>query len=73
MNDSDPEFPRWQEIYQRAILETDTVQLKRRVLDAEDAIQLRLTELQGGEDAIEKAALARAAAALRVLRRTHWG
>lgn len=41
-------LPKWQELYEAAVLETDRSRLKSRIEDAQSAIDARLRELETG-------------------------
>ncbi|TAM82544.1 MAG: hypothetical protein EPN47_07730 [Acidobacteria bacterium] len=41
-------LPKWQELYEAAVLETDRSKLKSRIEDAQSAIDARLRELETG-------------------------
>jgi hypothetical protein len=60
----------WQEIYQRAMLETDRSKLWERIESAQTSIDRRLQEINAGHDSVEeRRAIRDALAGLKVLRR----
>jgi hypothetical protein len=63
-------FPKWQEPYLEALMETDERKLVKRVKLAESAILMRLRAIQGDSDTVEKQAIEDALNGLTVL--TRW-
>ena len=62
-------FPKWQEPYLEALMETDERELVRRVKLAESAILMRLRAIQSDSDMTEKQAIEDALSGLTVLKR----
>lgn len=65
--------PRWQELYQAAILELDKENLLARILAAKMAVCDRAEELDGGGDLSERTALNNAMKALCELHDLYFG
>jgi hypothetical protein len=63
--------PRWKELYQAALFETDTHQLLARIKEAERAILDRAQELLVAEESSEGRELSAALNAIRDLRRMY--
>jgi hypothetical protein len=62
-------FPKWQEPYLEALMETDERKLVKRVKLAESAILMRLRAIQSDSDTVEKQAIEDALNGLTVLKR----
>ena len=54
---NDLKFPKWQEPYLEALMETDERKLGKRVKLAESAILMRLRAIQSDSDTVEKQAI----------------
>jgi hypothetical protein len=66
---NDLKFPKWQEPYLEALMETDDRKLVERVKLAESAILMRLRAIQSDSDMTEKQAIEDALSGLSVLKR----
>jgi hypothetical protein len=66
---SELKFPKWQEPYLEALMETDDRKLVERVKLAESAIFMRLRAIQSDSDITEKQAIEDALSGLTVLKR----
>ena len=66
---NDLKFPKWQEPYLEALMETDERKLVVRVKLAESAILMRLRAIQSDSDITEKQAIEDALSGLTVLKR----
>jgi hypothetical protein len=66
-------IPKWRKLYEAAVLETNPKLIKHRAIEAEEAAELRLKELNGGRNSHEeKAALARSLQGIKCLKETEW-
>jgi hypothetical protein len=73
MSLSELEVPKWRKLYEAAVLEIDSKLVKDRAIEAEEAAELRLNELNGSVDSHEeKAALVRSLQGLKCLQETEW-
>jgi hypothetical protein len=66
---NDLKFPKWQQPYLEALMETDEQKLVKRVKLAESAILMRLRAIQSDSDTVEKQAIEDALNGLTVLKR----
>ena len=66
---NDLNFPKWQQPYLEALMETDDQKLVKRVKLAESAILMRLRAIQSDSDTVEKQAIEDALNGLTVLKR----
>jgi hypothetical protein len=73
MKDVVPKYPTWQEPYRAAVIETNPKLLKLKIAGAEQAVILRLKQLQNSADHHhEVIALTDALTALKILAETTW-
>ncbi len=68
-----PKYPIWQEPYRAAVIEANPKRLKQKIAGAEQAVILRLKQLENSADHHhELTALTDALSALKILRETIW-
>ncbi len=73
MNDVVLKYPTWQEPYRTAVIEANPKLLKQKIANAEQAVILRLKQLENSADHHhELTALIDALSALEILRETIW-
>ena len=73
MRDIILKYPIWQEPYRAAVIEANPKLLKQKIAGAEQAVILRLKQLENRADHHhERIALTDALSALRILRETIW-
>ena len=73
MHDIVLKYPIWQRPYRAAVIESNPTLLKQKIATAQQAVILRLTELEASDDHHhELTALTDALAALKVLAETEW-
>jgi hypothetical protein len=73
MRDIVLKYPIWQEPYRAAIKEADPKLLRDKIATAEQAVRLRLKQLENSQDDHhELIALTDALTALKILAETHW-
>ena len=66
-------YPRWQEPYRAAVIETNPTLLKQKISGAQQAVVLRFKDLQNSSDHhAELRALTDALTALKILAETTW-
>lgn len=73
MRDIVLKYPIWQEPYRAVLIETNPKRLKEKITSAQQAVVLRLRQLENGTDHHqERTALTDALAALKILAETTW-
>jgi hypothetical protein len=73
MKDLVLKYPTWQEPYRAAVIETNPTLLKQKISDAQQAVILRLKQLENSADHHhELIALTDALTALKILAETTW-
>ena len=73
MRDIVLKYPIWQEPYRAAIIEANPKLLEQKIATAQQAVILRLKQLENSADHhLEMMALTDALAALRILAETNW-
>ena len=74
MRDIVLKYPVWQQPYRAVLIETNPKLLKEKISSAQQAVVLRLKQLENGTDhRRELTALTDALAALKILAETAWG
>jgi hypothetical protein len=73
MRDIVLKYPVWQEPYRAAVIEANPKSLRDKIATAEQAVKLRLKQLENSADHHhELMALTDALTALKILAETHW-
>jgi PleD family two-component response regulator len=72
MRDIVLKYPVWQEPYRAAVIEANPKLLRDKIATAEQAVKLRLQQLENSADHHHELALTDALTALKILAETHW-